>query len=123
MTNTSCANVSGDDMTDDTSETSQRGILDGIRVLDFTRIMAGPWAAMLLADFGADVIKVETPEGETSRTWGEARFGDKRDISALFVSTNRNKRGVSLNLRDDRSKKIVQDLVRRADVVIHSFRN
>ena len=65
--------------------------LAGVRVVDFTTAMAGPAASMLLADFGAEVIKVEPPEGESSRRWGSARFGDRGDTSGLFLALNRNK--------------------------------
>jgi crotonobetainyl-CoA:carnitine CoA-transferase CaiB-like acyl-CoA transferase len=110
-------------MADGNGQSGKRGILDGIRVLDFTRIMAGPWCAMLLGDFGADVVKVESLEGDLSRNWGRARFGPNNDISALYVSTNRNKRGLAMNLRDERSREIIDRLIRQSDVVIHSYRN
>jgi crotonobetainyl-CoA:carnitine CoA-transferase CaiB-like acyl-CoA transferase len=110
-------------MTDNAATSERRGILDGVRVLDFTRIMAGPWAAMLLGDFGADVTKVESLAGDLARDWGRARFGPNRDISALFVSTNRNKRGLAMNLRDPKSREIINRLIEQSDVVIHSYRN
>jgi crotonobetainyl-CoA:carnitine CoA-transferase CaiB-like acyl-CoA transferase len=109
-------------VTDGSTQSGKPGILEGIRVLDFTRIMAGPWCAMLLGDFGADVVKVESLDGDLARSWGRARFGPNRDISALFVSTNRNKRGLAMNLRDERAGQVIERLIERSDVVIHSYR-
>ncbi len=65
--------------------------LSGVRVLDFTTAMAGPTASMLLGDFGAAVVKVEPPEGESSRRWGIARFGAAGEVTGLFAALNRNK--------------------------------
>jgi crotonobetainyl-CoA:carnitine CoA-transferase CaiB-like acyl-CoA transferase len=97
------------------------GPLDGIRVLDFTGAMAGPDCTMLLADFGADVIKVEPPAGESARTWGIARFGEDGDHSGLFTSLNRNKRSITLDLKSGDGQAAVRELVRQADVMVESF--
>jgi len=93
--------------------------LEGIRVLDLTRLLPGPYCSLLLADFGADVIKIEDPKfGDYSR-WGEPKMGE---FSAMFHSLNRNKRSMSLDLKQEESKKIFIDLVKTADVLIESFR-
>ncbi|MEM1676871.1 MAG: CoA transferase [Nitrososphaerota archaeon] len=73
-----------------------RGPLEGIRVLDFTRIMAGPFTTMLLGDLGADVIKVEPPGGDDTRSWGPPWIGVD---SAYFMSANRNKRSIVIDLK------------------------
>ena len=96
--------------------------LAGIRVLDFTTAMAGPTASMLLADFGAEVIKVEPPEGESSRRWGSARFGPGGDSSGLFLALNRNKSSITIDLKSPAGATAVDRLVREADVVMESFR-
>ncbi|HLZ08279.1 MAG TPA: CoA transferase, partial [Chloroflexota bacterium] len=80
--------------------------LAGIRVLDLTRVLAGPYCTMILGDLGADVIKVENPDGgDDTRAWGPPFLGGE---SAYFLGVNRNKRGITLNLKDRRG----QDLVR-----------
>jgi formyl-CoA transferase len=84
--------------------------------------MAGPAASMLLADFGAEVIKVEPPEGESSRRWGSARFGETGDSSGLFLALNRNKRSITLDLKSAAGAAAVARLVRDADVVLESFK-
>jgi formyl-CoA transferase len=96
--------------------------LDGIRVLDFTTAMAGPDASMLLADFGAEVIKVEPPEGESSRRWGIARFGVAGDSSGLFAALNRNKASVTVDLKSREGATAIRRLAGEADVVIESFK-
>ena len=94
--------------------------LDGLRVLDASHVMAGPFAAMLLADMGADVIKVEMPgHGDQSRQM-DPRISD--DLSASFLAVNRNKRGLSVNLKDQRGVEILHKLVHTADVMIENFR-
>jgi crotonobetainyl-CoA:carnitine CoA-transferase CaiB-like acyl-CoA transferase len=96
--------------------------LDGIRVLDFTAAMAGPDCSMLLGDFGADVVKVEPVEGEGSRTWGRARFGEGGQFSGLFLALNRNKASVTIDLKSAEGKASAHALAREADVVIESFK-
>jgi crotonobetainyl-CoA:carnitine CoA-transferase CaiB-like acyl-CoA transferase len=96
--------------------------LEGIRVLDFTTAMAGPAASMLLGDFGAEVIKIEPPEGESSRRWGSARFGPGGDTSGLFLALNRNKASVRLDLRSPEGQASVERLLRGCDVVMESFK-
>ena len=95
------------------------GPLDGIRILDLSNVVSGPMAVQLLADQGADVIKIEQPGiGDISRLAGAKSGG----LSALFAVLNRNKRSVVLDLRQDRGRAILRDLVRIADVLVQNFR-
>jgi crotonobetainyl-CoA:carnitine CoA-transferase CaiB-like acyl-CoA transferase len=91
-------------------------------VLDFTTAMAGPTASMLLADFGAEVIKVEPPEGESSRRWGVARFGAAGDASGLFAALNRNKASVAIDLKSAEGVAAIRRLASEVDVVLESFK-
>jgi crotonobetainyl-CoA:carnitine CoA-transferase CaiB-like acyl-CoA transferase len=100
----------------------QAAPLEGIRVLDFTAAMAGPTASMLLADFGATVIKVEPPDGESSRRWGVARFGPAGDLSGLFAALNRNKASITVDLKSDEGAAAIRRLAGEADVVLESFK-
>ena len=93
--------------------------LDNIKVLDLTRTLAGPFCTMMLGDMGADVIKIEEPErGDETRSWTPFWNGE----STQFVSFNRNKRSLSLNLREKEGLEIVRALAKDADVMIESFR-
>lgn len=93
--------------------------LEGIRVVDLTRILSGPFCSMFLADMGAEVIKIEDPDGgDPIRQQGEARNG----FSLYFASFNRNKRSLALDLRSDEGKEILRDLLRGADVVLNNYR-
>jgi formyl-CoA transferase len=94
--------------------------LTGIKVLDFTSAMAGPFATMLLADLGAEVIKVEPPTGDHARDWGPPFYMEK--YSAYFASVNRGKKSVVINLRDPKGREIIYKLVSRSRIVIESFR-
>lgn len=96
------------------------GILSGIKVLDFSRVLAGPYATMTLADFGADVIKVESAEGDDTRAWLPP--ADDQGVSTYFSSVNRNKRSVVIDLRTAEGKQKAQKLLAEADVVIENFR-
>jgi crotonobetainyl-CoA:carnitine CoA-transferase CaiB-like acyl-CoA transferase len=96
--------------------------LDGIRVLDFTQAMAGPDCAMLLGDFGADVVKVEPPGGDGSRSWGSSRFGPDGQFSALYLAFNRNKASIELDLKSAAGQETLPDLIAGSDVVIEGFR-
>ncbi|TAJ84374.1 MAG: CoA transferase [Reyranella sp.] len=89
----------------------------GIRVLDLSRVLAGPFCGQMLADFGADVIKVEDVGGDENRKWAPVIDGQ----SANFLSVNRGKRGMTLNLKSESGQEVLADLVRKADVVIDSF--
>ena len=92
--------------------------LAGVRVLEFTQVMAGPFCAMLLGDLGADVIKVEPPGGDTTR-----RMGKRQGMESTgYWAVNRNKRGIVLNLKDRRAQDIVRTLARQADVVVENYR-
>ncbi|HXQ64637.1 MAG TPA: CoA transferase, partial [Steroidobacteraceae bacterium] len=96
--------------------------LAGIKVLDFGQMVSAPYCAKLFSDFGADVIKVEPPEGESSRRWGTARFGAAGDTSGLFLALNRNKAAITLDLKSPEGAAAVDALVREADVVMESFK-
>ena len=94
--------------------------LDGIVVADFSRVLAGPYATMLLGDLGADVVKVERPDGgDDTRAWGPPWHGD---ASTYYLTTNRNKRSVALDLTDEGDRWLARTLALRADVLVESFR-
>ncbi len=94
--------------------------LQGIRILDLSRILAGPWATQLLGDYGADVVKVERPgEGDDTRQWGPPWLGTE---SAYFLSTNRNKRSVTIDLAHGEGKALIRLLAGEADVLVENFR-
>jgi crotonobetainyl-CoA:carnitine CoA-transferase CaiB-like acyl-CoA transferase len=102
-------------------EARPTGPLAGMRVLELAQIMAGPTCGMILADLGADVIKVEKlPGGDDSRGYREPRVNG---VSAPFLMMNRNKRGIALNLKDSRGREILLRLVRDADVLTENFRH
>jgi len=93
--------------------------LEGIRVLDLTRALAGPFCTLMLGDNGADVIKVEMPgSGDDTRKWGPPFIGEE---SAYFLSINRSKRSLTLNLREPQAKEIFLKLAERSDVVVENF--
>jgi crotonobetainyl-CoA:carnitine CoA-transferase CaiB-like acyl-CoA transferase len=96
------------------------GALDGILVADFSRVLAGPLAAMTLGDLGADVIKVEPPAGDETRSWQPPTDAEGR--STYFLTVNRNKRSLALDLKDDSDLALARELVSRADVLIENFR-
>ncbi|WP_421693665.1 CaiB/BaiF CoA transferase family protein [Aestuariivirga sp.] len=100
-----------------------RGILSGIRVLDFSRMLSGPYCTMMLADHGAEVIKIEGPEGDTSRSNGPYRADDPgHEWAGYFVSLNRGKKSIMLDLKEAGAKAAIQDLARTAHVVVENFR-
>ena len=99
--------------------TQATAALEGIRIIDFSHVFQGPVCTQLLADFGADVIKVERPDGGD---WSRRRGPFIADVSMPFVNLNRNKRGLAINLKDARGREILLELVRTADVLVHSFR-
>lgn len=95
------------------------GPLKGVRVLDFTRVLAGPFCSMNLADLGADVIKVEALDvGDETRTWGPPFAGTE---SAYYLAVNRNKRSIAINLKAPESRPVIEALICQADVVLHNF--
>jgi formyl-CoA transferase len=95
--------------------------LAGIRVIDFTANAAGPSCSMLLGDFGAEVIKIEPPSGDSTRQWGTARCGKNGDLTPTFISMNRNKASVVLDLKTSAGLAAAIDLLKSADVAIESF--
>jgi crotonobetainyl-CoA:carnitine CoA-transferase CaiB-like acyl-CoA transferase len=96
------------------------GPLEGLLVADFSRVLAGPFATMLLGDLGADVVKVEHPDGgDETRAWGPPFHGDH---STYFLAVNRNKRSVALDLRDERGRRAARALAGRADVLVENFK-
>jgi crotonobetainyl-CoA:carnitine CoA-transferase CaiB-like acyl-CoA transferase len=103
------------------------GALSHIRVLDLSRVLAGPWASQILADLGADVIKIEHPKGgDESRAWGppfaKREDGTASDVSAYFLCTNRNKKSVTADLAQPDGQKLVRALAQQSDVVIENFK-
>lgn len=93
--------------------------LDNIKVLDLTRVLAGPYATMILADLGADVIKIEMPKtGDDSRGYGPYVNNE----SAYFMSINRNKRSMTLNLKSEKGKEIFLELIKKVDVLVENYR-
>ncbi|MFC4945077.1 CaiB/BaiF CoA transferase family protein [Pseudonocardia sp. GCM10023141] len=94
--------------------------LKGLRVIDFSRVVAGPYSTMLLGDMGAEVIKIERPGvGDDSRSWGPPFLGE---VSTYFLGLNRNKRSVAIDLAGEEGAEVARALVRGADVVVESFR-
>src|ERR1700733_3207398 len=94
--------------------------LDGVRVLDASRVLAGPFCGQLLGDLGAEVIKVERPgSGDETRGWGPPFLGP---WSAYFLSCNRHKRSVTLDLGQEEGRRLFHDLARRSDVLLENFR-
>ena len=104
-------------MTDDAT-----GPLDGVTVLDASRVLAGPFCGMQLGDLGADVIKVERPDGgDQTRHWTPPAFGDSGEAS-YYASINRNKRSITLNLATEEGREVFRELAAEADVVLENFR-
>jgi succinate--hydroxymethylglutarate CoA-transferase len=99
---------------------SMAGALDGIRVLDLTRVLAGPWCAMLLGDMGADVIKVESPRGgDDTRSWGPPFLNGE---SAYYLGCNRNKRGVAIDFSLPAGRDLLKRLIGKSDVLLDNFK-
>lgn len=95
------------------------GPLEGVRIVEFTSVVLGPWACQLLADMGADVVKVESPQGDSNRQLGAHRH---KGMAALYLTCNRNKRSVALDVKAPGGREAVLDLVRGADVFVHNNR-
>ena len=93
--------------------------LTGIKVLDLSRVLAGPYCTMVLGDLGAEVIKVEPPEGDETRRWGPPFAGGE---SAYYLCVNRNKRGMVVNLKTEAGKNILRELAMQSDVLVENFR-
>ena len=105
----------------------RRAPLDGIRVLDLSRVLAGPWCGQLLADLGADVVKVERPQGgDDTRAWGPPNLkdadGKPTSESAYYLCTNRNKRSITIDIAQPSGQALIRRLAARADVVIENFK-
>jgi len=97
----------------------EKKALSDITILDLTRVLAGPYCTMMLADFGANVIKIEVPEkGDDTRSFGPLKNGS----SMYYANVNRNKKGVTLNLKAEEGKKIFLEMVKKADVVVENYR-
>ncbi|MGN6358892.1 MAG: CaiB/BaiF CoA transferase family protein, partial [Thermomicrobiales bacterium] len=100
--------------------TATTGPLAGVRVLDLSRVLAGPFCTMVLGDLGADVIKIEQPgRGDDTRAWGPPFAGSE---SAYYLSVNRNKRSITVDFKPEAGRKIIRDLAARSDVLIENFR-
>ncbi len=95
------------------------GPLDGVRIIDCTSVVLGPWAAQQLGDLGADVIKVESPEGDTTRQLGPRR---NPGMAAFYLGCNRNKRSIVLDLKKDEGRAALFELAKTADVLMHNYR-
>jgi crotonobetainyl-CoA:carnitine CoA-transferase CaiB-like acyl-CoA transferase len=91
----------------------------GLRIIDLTRILSGPFCTMYFADLGAEVIKIEPPGGDDTRTWGPPFINGE---SAYFLSVNRNKKSVVLDLKTDEGKRVLRKMIVNADVVVENFR-
>ena len=95
------------------------GALDGLRVVDLTSVLSGPFCTMMLGDAGADVIKVESPSGDQVRTWGPPFWGDQ---SAEFLAVNRNKRSIVLDLKTEEARNVLFELCKTADILVENYR-
>ncbi len=102
---------------------SSKGILDGVRILDLSRMLSGPYATMMLADHGAEVIKIEEKNGDSSRRSGPFRKEDKnQEWAGYFVSLNRQKKSVCLDLKKEIDREFFKDLVKNVDILVENFR-
>ncbi len=99
---------------------SLKGALSGLKVVDLSRVLGGPFCTQILGDHGADVIKIEPPQGDETRTWGPPYNED--GLSAYFSGTNRNKRSIALDIRQDKGKEVLLKLLADADVLIENFK-
>jgi crotonobetainyl-CoA:carnitine CoA-transferase CaiB-like acyl-CoA transferase len=106
-----------------TAPETASGPLAGIRVLDLSRVLAGPWCTQVLGDLGADVIKVEQPgQGDDTRRWGPPFLDDGSQDSAYYLCANRNKRSVAVNVADPEGAALIRRMVADCDIVIENFR-
>ena len=98
------------------------GILDGVKIVDLSRVLAGPFATQMLSDLGAEVIKVEAPWGDDTRKWGPpfTKGFDGKQVAAYFLSCNRGKEIINLNLKEQGDK--VLEMIQDADVLVENFR-
>ncbi|XP_049815884.1 succinate--hydroxymethylglutarate CoA-transferase [Schistocerca nitens] len=101
--------------------TNKAGPLDGIRVLDLSRIIAGPFCTMILGDLGAEIIKIETPQiGDESRNWGPPFIKGTKE-SCYFLAVNRNKKSVCVDLKSPKGQKVIHDLAAKCDVLVENY--
>jgi len=99
------------------------GLLQGVRVLDLSRVLAGPWASQLLADLGAEVIKIERPgAGDDTRAWGPPWWDEAAGLSAYFLSANRGKRSLAVDIAQAEGAALVRDLAARSQILIENFK-
>jgi formyl-CoA transferase len=96
--------------------------LQGIRVLDLSRVLAGPYCTMVFGDLGADVIKVESPEGDETRGWGPPFVGAGQGESAYYLCVNRNKRSIVVDFKTEEGRTILHRLIKQSDVLVENFR-
>jgi CoA:oxalate CoA-transferase len=96
--------------------------LEGIRVIDLSHVLAAPTTTMILADLGAEVIHVEPPHGDDAREFGPFAGKVDKNLSGYFISLNRNKKGIVLNLKHQKAKDILIEMIKKADVVVENFR-
>ena len=101
---------------------SAAGAIQGVRVLDLSRVLAGPFCAQMLADHGAEVIKVEFPSGDETRRWGPPFVDEAATMSAYYQGLNRSKANMALDLRVQRARDVLHDLIAQADVVVENFK-
>ena len=97
--------------------------LEGIKVVELARVLAGPWVGQVLSDLGAEVIKIESPEGDETRKWGPPFVqGESGDLdSAYFQSCNRGKRSIVLDFKDEEDLNVAKKLIKKSDVLIENF--
>lgn len=100
-----------------------KGPLDGLTVLDLSKVLAGPWSTQILGDLGAEVIKVELPGvGDETRRWGPPFLDDGSNDAAYYLAANRNKRGIAINLAKEGGADIIRKLAAKADIVVENFK-
>ncbi|HYO43821.1 MAG TPA: CoA transferase, partial [Candidatus Limnocylindrales bacterium] len=112
-------------MTPDPAVIPAAGPLAGIRIADCSTVLAGPYCTMLLGDLGAEVIKVEPPEGDATRGWGPPWVGSEADgtrTAAYYLAVNRNKRSIRLDLKRDEGREVLRRLLATSDVLVENFR-
>ncbi|MBK3495508.1 CoA transferase [Viridibacillus sp. YIM B01967] len=96
------------------------GALENIRIIDLSRVLAGPYCTMILGDLGAEVIKIEDPDGgDETRKWGPPF---QADVSAYYLTANRNKKAITLNLKEEEGREVIKKLVQDSDVIINNFK-
>ena len=98
---------------------NQPSALTGLKVIDLTRVLGGPYCTQILADHGAEVLKIEPPTGDETRMWGPPFVGD---TASYFLGVNRNKKGLSLDLKQDNARAFLRILLQDADVLIENFK-